>query len=368
MAFTPAVPVTLRKPSAAGTSSPKPLVSRWQLRTGTALGQPRPWRGLAVFCSPTGQAAPRNPPLKCAGAAVRLRAVLDDRDYMRDPEAAERNATKKLIIILIVCFVVQSCFAFFGDKDFQKQLGLSVNGVKHWKVWQFLTFQFLHSVPWPFHVLFNCLGLYFFGKPLEEHLGTTRFLKIYFSSGVAGAVLHILSILALPRHEDIPVVGASAGVCGVMAAFCALFPMRELTTFIYFFPVNIRAIYLLWFLGLFSLYGTIVPFDNVAHGAHLGGLLVGIAWVRWPDQLDKAIAIPKIRLPRRKQQPKPSSVRYEATAPLARAGEKDDASDDFISKEVDPILDKISAHGIHSLTERERKILEKARAVMAKRS
>ncbi len=123
--------------------------------------------------------------MKCAVAAIRFRDVLDDRDYMRDPEVTERNATKKLIIILIVCFVVQSCFAFYGDIHFKEHLALSIEGVMHGKIWQFLTFQFLHSVPWPFHVLFNCLGLYFFGKPLEEHLGPTRFLKIYFSSGVA---------------------------------------------------------------------------------------------------------------------------------------------------------------------------------------
>jgi membrane associated rhomboid family serine protease len=287
---------------------------------------------------------------------------------MREPEVAENNATKKLIIILIVCFVVQSCFAFYGDKDFRKHLALSVEGLTNGKVWQLFTFQFLHSVPWPFHVLFNCLGLYFFGKPIEEQLGTRRFLKVYFSSGVAGALVHILSILILPRHDDIPVVGASAGVYGVMAAFCAMFPMRELTTFIYFFPVSIRAIYLLWFLGLFALYGTIIPFDYVAHGAHLGGLLMGIAWVRWPDELDRATSIPKFSFAQRKQHSSPASTAYEPAATPANEGGKPVANEDFISKEVDPILDKISAHGIHSLTDRERKILEKARAVMAKRS
>ncbi|MBI5800601.1 MAG: rhomboid family intramembrane serine protease [Verrucomicrobia bacterium] len=294
--------------------------------------------------------------------------MLDDRDYMRAPDVGERNATKKLIIILIVCFVVQSCFAFYGDINFPKHLALSVDGVTHGKVWQFFTFQFLHSVPWPFHVLFNCLGLYFFGRSLEGQFGTTRFLKIYFTSGVAGACLHILCVLVLPRHADIPVVGASAGVYGVMAAFCALFPMRELTTFIYFFPVNIRASYLLWFLGLFALYGTIVPFDYVAHGAHLGGLLMGIAWVRWTDQLDRLFSFPQIPLAQRRQQPGATSQNYEATTSSPNDGVKTVTNDDFISKEVDPILDKISAHGIHSLTERERKILEKARAAMAKRS
>src|SRR5262249_32699015 len=142
------------------------------------------------------------------------------------------------------------------------------------EVWQLLTFQFLHSVPMPWHVLFNCLGLYFLGRPVEERLGSKRFLWLYFLSGVAGGVLQVLLTVVLPRHPDLPVVGASAGVCGMLAIFCSFDPMQELTTWIYFFPVRVRARTVLIFTGLLSLFGALVPFDRIAHGAHLGGILL----------------------------------------------------------------------------------------------
>ena len=145
--------------------------------------------------------------------------------------------------------------------------------------------------------------------------------------------------------------------------------MQELTTWIYFFPVNIRARYLLLFLGLLSLFGTIVPFDRMAHGAHLGGIVLGIAYVHWFHTSNRFG-----QLLERIRQPRPSrplvKVRFPKSSPRQRPDNtmtEELPSADFISKEVDPILEKISAHGIHSLTEKERKTLEAARAKMQKR-
>src|SRR5436305_1731642 len=135
-----------------------------------------------------------------------------DRFYMRE-EFNSPRMTKRLIWVLIGAFVVQSLLWFYWDIRAIDSLGLTVQGVFSGKVWQLLTFQFLHSCPLPFHVLFNCLGLWFFGRPVEETLGSRRFLKLYFACGLAGGVLQVLLTLLLPRHEDIPVVGASAGVC-----------------------------------------------------------------------------------------------------------------------------------------------------------
>jgi membrane associated rhomboid family serine protease len=258
---------------------------------------------------------------------------------------------------------------FYGGLALSQQMALSVAGLKQGKIWQLLTFQFLHAVPWPWHVLFNCLGLYFFGRPIEEMLGGRKFLTLYFSAGVAGGLLHVLATTVLPRHFDIQVVGASAGVCGLVATFCALNPKQELTTFIYFFPVNLQARFLLMFIGLLSLFGTLIPFDRVAHGAHLGGLLLGMGFVRWREGgLNRFL--PRLQF-KVKRQPAPEPVRAggrqarawkaEPTAPA------ETAPDLFISKEVDPILDKISEHGIQSLTDAERKILESARKRMGQK-
>jgi membrane associated rhomboid family serine protease len=289
--------------------------------------------------------------------------ALSDRNYMRDPYNPPRW-TNKLIIALIGCFVIQSILMFYADFDAIGQLGLTVAGLKHGKIWQILTFQFLHSCPMPWHVLFNCLGLWFFGRPVEEQLGSKRFLGLYFGSGFAGGLLQALLTLVLPRHFDFPVVGASAGVCGMIAIFCSMYPMQELTTWIYFFPIRLRAQFLLMFLTGLSLFGAIIPFDGIAHAAHLGGIIVGITYVRWGREIGDWVA-------RLLPQGSGAGLRLRpvGSAPGRRRMLRNKrplqlADDNFISREIDPILDKIAAEGFESLTEKERKVLDAGRKKM----
>jgi membrane associated rhomboid family serine protease len=285
---------------------------------------------------------------------------------MRDEYHPPHLATK-LIVVLIAAFVIESVLIYYFDVPVVEHLGLTVAGLKAGKVWQLFTFQFLHAAPWPFHVLFNCLGLYFFGRPVEERLGPRKFLILYLLSGVVGGLLQVITTILLPRHFDIPVVGASAGICGMIAIFCSLNPMQELTTWIYLFPVTIRARYFLMFLGLLSLFGTLIPFDNVAHAAHLGGILLGMAYVRWSGAWEGLLEWKPFRARRRKRE----LVRAASMKSRWQRGRSENPGqvpeEEFISREVDPILDKISAHGIQSLTDQERKILEAARSKMAKR-
>jgi membrane associated rhomboid family serine protease len=271
----------------------------------------------------------------------------------------------RLIIVLIIAFVVQSMLLFYGDVELTDQLALSVDGLRHGKVWQLLTFQFLHSCPWPWHVLFNCLGLYFFGRPVEEMVGSKKFLVLYFLSGIAGGILQVLVTVLLPRHMDIPVVGASAGVCGMIAIFCSVNPMQELTTWIYFLPITIQARFFLLFLGAFSVFGTLVPFSGIAHAAHLGGILLGLGYVRFGRRYSEDIVLP---WPRRRgaDAGRPGTLAKHSRWRRPRPESEPDA--DFISQQVDPILDKISAQGLHSLTEKERTILEAARHGMQSRN
>src|SRR5256885_5933053 len=111
--------------------------------------------------------------------------ALADRYYMREQFNTPRM-TKWLIWVLLGAFVIQSLLWFYGDFSVIDHLGLTTRGVFEGKVWQLITFQFLHSCPFPLHVLFNCLGLWFFGRPVEEALGSRRFLKLYFAAGLAG--------------------------------------------------------------------------------------------------------------------------------------------------------------------------------------
>jgi membrane associated rhomboid family serine protease len=299
--------------------------------------------------------------------------MLDDRSYMRSPSfGSGRSLTLTLIVTLIVLFVLQACLELYAGFPLDHWFALSLDGFKNKRFWQLLTFQFMHSTPWPWHVLFNCLALFFLGRAMEETLGKKDFLKLYFASGFCGGALSLLTTWLLPHHPDFPVLGASAGIMGLLAAYAMLFPMRDITIFIMFIPVNIRVYYLFWLVLGISAFGAIVPFDDTAHAAHLGGLLMGVAFIRWgrnptrnwiewnPFQRklrrERMIKAATVRAPHSKFRRRPQ-IEYSQDLP----------SEEFISKEVDPILDKISAHGIQSLTPRERDILQAARARMSKR-
>jgi len=155
---------------------------------------------------------------------------------------------------------------------------------------------------------------------------------------------------------------------GLLAAFATLFPMREVTFFVFIFPITLRAKYLLWFALLLSIYGTLAPFGNVAHGAHLGGLLAGLACIRWGAQPQGRFNWHPFQTRHRKRElVKAASVKVTRWSRPKGKTLDELPPEEFISREVDPILDKISAHGIQSLTPRERQILEAARAKMEKR-
>jgi len=295
---------------------------------------------------------------------------LADREYQREHYNPPRYTTR-LIVVLLVAFLIQSIFDHYWGVEVAKWFKLSVDGLRKGYVWQLITFQFMHAVPGPWHVLSNCIVLYFFGRPMEERLGPKRFLSLYFLSGVMGGLLYVaVSSLAdrafaaqLGFYPS--VVGASAGVCGILAIFCAMNPMH---TIVLFFVLPVQARYVLWFVTAISVYGTIIPNGGVAHAAHLGGILFALAYVRWFHETDRLSRIFAMFARSRRLGPVRFPRAFPGDKPPAKTGRpRELGSTDFISKEVDPILEKISAHGIHSLTEREREILEAARSKMEKR-
>ena len=268
---------------------------------------------------------------------------------MRQPEFGEQRWrprfhfrwtwTTVLIVVNVVVFIIE-CLACgyppkFSDINY---FALSVEGVKHFYVWQFLTFQFMHAGV--LHILLNSLAIFFFGRVLEAHLGAMRFLALYFACGVIGGVFQVLGGNFWPDHFGTAVVGASAGGMGLMAAFAALFPEQPLTIFLYFIPVTTRAKYIMWGLAVFSILGILFPGVSsaalgayVANGAHLGGMVMGWLYVK--------VILNRALLGVAEEQ------RYYRAEP-AKAAEK--SSNEFPDEDVDAILDKISARGINSLT------------------
>jgi len=299
--------------------------------------------------------------------------MIADRGYMREPEwRSGRPLTVWLIVLNVALFVVQLAMQrFVRGFDFDRLFALSLEGVRHGYLWQLVTFQFLHGGP--LHLLLNCWALYLFGRDLEEHLGRASFLKLYLFSGVLGGLLQLLCAWIAPPYFGGLMVGASAGVYGLLAAYAALFPDREFL--LLFLPIAIRARTLLLWSVVIAVIGALYPGDNVADAAHLGGVLGGLAYLNFTGhcfQWDLGLGSLWSRL-RQARTRRPASEagsrwqRLEWEAPRPERPAPPQPRDQFMAEEVDPILDKIGAHGIHSLTDREREILEKARARMARR-
>jgi membrane associated rhomboid family serine protease len=217
--------------------------------------------------------------------------MLSERDYMRDERprfAPPREvATIAILIVNLIVFGIQNLL----DQQFQDDyFALSLKGLKSGFVWQLLTFQFMHG-GWA-HIFLNSWAIFVFGRVVEQALGKGRMVFLYFLSGVAGGALQMLGTLLLPGlMDDVPVVGASAGAFGLVAAFAAMFPNQTLYMLLFFvIPLKLRAITLLWISIVIGLIGVIYPlvkpvipvgmginslFENIGHAAHLGGIATG---------------------------------------------------------------------------------------------
>ena len=199
--------------------------------------------------------------------------------------------TNALLFVNVGAFIAQLLAQrFFPRFPLEHYFGLSFRGLQEGFLWQFLTFQFLHGgIP---HLLLNCWGIYVFGHAVEATLGRKQMLKLYLLCGAAGGGVHVLGSLLFPGHFGVftaygithygPVVGASAGLFGLMAAFATLFPEQDLKVLLLFvYPVTVSARVLVGVCAGVSLVGMLMTRSNLAHDAHLGGMLAGFAYVRF---------------------------------------------------------------------------------------
>jgi len=278
--------------------------------------------------------------------------MIEDRDYMREPDyESGRPRRFGMRWSLTVVFLIVYGAVFLGQLLLQKispekaywfseHFALSNEGLAHGYVWQLVTYQFMHANF--LHIFLNSWAIFTFGLAIESDLGPRRFAALMFSSGIIGGVVQSLVAFVWPAYFGGGVVGASACGYGLIAAYAALYPTRELQ--MVFIPITFSARTLLIVFVVIALVGFGLRWGNVAHAAHLGGMAMGWLFVRvdWrrllPAKKDEFAS------PRR-------PTRLEVY----------DAPDQSTEREVDAILDKISAHGIKSLTAREREILEAAR-------
>jgi len=133
--------------------------------------------------------------------------------------------------------------------------------------WTVLTYQFLHANL--LHLLFNMIGLFFFGPRLEARIGSGHFIRLYLLSGICGAALSIFT-------PNAAIVGASGSVFGVLFGFAKYWP-RERIYIWGVLPIEARILVII--LAGLAIYGSIRGGGNVAHFAHLGGFVGGWAYL-----------------------------------------------------------------------------------------
>jgi membrane associated rhomboid family serine protease len=210
--------------------------------------------------------------------------------------------------------------------------------------WTVFTYMFLHANT--MHLLFNMIGLFFFGPRLEAKLGSGGFLKLYFLSGLGGAAL---SFIFAPQAA---VVGASAAVFGVLIGFAHYWPREN----IYIWGVlPVQARILAFFLVITSLYSGISGANSaVAHFAHLGGLLFGYVYLRLRDRRAGAV-----KAAWQKKVAPPSDGVSEREALQRWASIRPDSLHELNRGEVEELLAKAMQRGVRSLTPDERAFLDR---------
>lgn len=226
------------------------------------------------------------------------------------------------------------------------------------QVWRFVTFQFLHAGVT--HIFFNMFGLYIFGGVVERYLGPRRYLAYYLVTGIFGGVLYLAlnllgylairfnlpSVPGLLFHQTtVPLVGASAGVFGVIMACAKIEPDSQVQLLLP--PVTLRMRTLAYaFVGI-ALFNLLITGNNAGgEAAHIGGAIAGYYFIRNSHLLaDFFDVFGDSRKPLKPRKPRSGWTWLRGNAAAADQGE------------VDRILAKVRESGIASLTEKEKKIL-----------
>ena len=231
-------------------------------------------------------------------------------------------------------------------------------------VYKILTYMFLHANL--LHIAANMIGLWCFGRVLEDHFGPRHFLGIYISGGVSGGALWLM----LNWGTNHSLVGASGSVLALVFAFTALYPREKI--WIFPFPMPMQARWLaLGFLGI-TIFLALASWQEggnahrIAHMAHLGGMVAGFFYAKFflgqlsPGSEHHFASLHNI--PAEELGVSPEVLERERR----QRREKMQARE-FIEKEVDPVLAKMSKVGYENLTVEEKKILERARQLLERR-
>lgn len=282
------------------------------------------------------------------------------------------NALMQLIIINIAIFVIlgvllvfSTLFGFEGVFEaIYRQFTIPPRvGDFIMRPWTIITYAFTHSLSGLFHILFNMLILYWFGKLVQEYLGSDKVLSLYVLGALAGGIAYLLAYNLVPYYAaglNFPgMVGASAAVYAVSVAAATLMPNYTFHL-IFLGPVKIKYIVLVYI--FISFLGS-VGGNAGGNIAHLGGALMGFVFIKQLQQgrdFGKPV-VAIIEFFKGLFSPRPK-IKVSYTNPKAKykkATERPKSDPRPVSEqeEIDLILDKISASGYESLTKDEKQKL-----------
>jgi len=278
------------------------------------------------------------------------------------------NAHVQLIIINVVVFLALAALKVFSlifqAEGFfillHQQLAIPAAFADFiQKPWTIVTYAFVHDLSGIFHILFNMLVFYWFGRLFVEYLGSDKLVAVYVLGFLAGGIAFLLVYNFIPFYKlNIPgggMVGASAAVNAVVVACATLVPNY---TFYLLFLGPVRIKYIAAFFIVLSFIGS-VGTNAGGNIAHLGGALIGFLYIRqlqagvnWGGWITAFLDWVKSIF---KTDPK---VKVSYRSERKRKKESRKPSSERISQdEIDAILDKISAGGYESLTREEKEKL-----------
>jgi membrane associated rhomboid family serine protease len=270
-----------------------------------------------------------------------------DRDYYReegprgDLRRAETNPICKWLVGITVCIWVLQLIMPGTTELLELDPELTV---RHGQLWRLVTAAFCHSPRSFFHILWNMLFLWWFGRELEQLCGSLEFLAFY----IVGAV--VASLCFLLFRPAAPMIGASGAVLGVVTLYTLHYPRRRIL-FYGLFPIEMRWLLLIYLLGdLLPMMQRGGAGTGIAHAAHLGGAVWGLLY-RFSHL--RLTSLWQWRTRRRAER------RFRVVHPEPPE-EPPQRLDDELAEQVDRILEKISREGTDSLTEEEKRTLETA--------
>jgi membrane associated rhomboid family serine protease len=283
----------------------------------------------------------------CPEFAKRFMSYYQNNNYLNTVAPVTKNLLIINFIVWIGCVLIPSLPVLLGLNHLESG---------RFKVYQLVTYMFTHAEFT--HIFFNMFALFMFGSVIEKSWGSKRFLIYYLVTGIGAGLIQLLVWHIMGVQIGIT-IGASGAVFGLLLAFGMLFPNAPL--FLMFIPIPIKAKYMVvgyglieFFFGIFNRTG-----DNIAHFAHLGGMLFGIILILYWRKKEKSYyyssqsslwnKVTKLF----KKKPKRMNINYRRPETDLEYNTRKQTE----NKEIDRILEKIKHSGYNSLSDDEKKKL-----------